>query len=70
VTDIEDLVLAGASLNGELDDSDTRDMINPVVWDSLTEQGYKLIGSHSGVNMCRQDSSNGCRDMAMCSKVD
>lgn len=28
-------------------------MLTPLVRSSLTKQGYKLIGSHSGVKMCR-----------------
>jgi tRNA wybutosine-synthesizing protein 1 len=30
-----------------------RDMITPMLRESLTKQGYRLIGSHSGVKMCR-----------------
>lgn len=32
-------------------------MITPALRDSLTKQGYKLIGSHSGVKLCRWTKS-------------
>ena len=35
-------------LNGEL-----KEMITPLLRESLTKQGYKLIGTHSGVKLCR-----------------
>nr|CAD7570233.1 unnamed protein product [Timema californicum] len=35
----------------------TREMITPLLRESLTKQGYKLIGSHSGVKMCRWTKS-------------
>jgi tRNA wybutosine-synthesizing protein 1 len=30
-----------------------KEMITPVLREALTKQGYKLIGSHSGVKLCR-----------------
>ncbi|GIL57225.1 hypothetical protein Vafri_12433 [Volvox africanus] len=33
------------------------EMLNPLIRGSLTKQGYKLIGSHSGVKMCRWTKS-------------
>ena len=36
---------------GELDPN--REMLTPSLRKSLTKQGYKLIGSHSGVKLCR-----------------
>ncbi|KAI0220642.1 Fe-S oxidoreductase [Massospora cicadina] len=30
-----------------------RDMVNPMLHQSLTKQGYKIVGTHSGVKMCR-----------------
>ncbi|KAJ9051853.1 Fe-S oxidoreductase [Entomophthora muscae] len=30
-----------------------RDMVNPMLHKSLTKQGYKIVGTHSGVKMCR-----------------
>jgi tRNA wybutosine-synthesizing protein 1 len=34
--------------NGEL-----KEMVTPELRKALTKQGYKLIGSHSGVKLCR-----------------
>ncbi|XP_039526483.1 S-adenosyl-L-methionine-dependent tRNA 4-demethylwyosine synthase TYW1 isoform X2 [Pimephales promelas] len=34
-----------------------REMITPALRDALTKQGYKLIGSHSGVKLCRWTKS-------------
>ena len=33
--------------------SEPKEMITPLLRKSLTKQGYKLIGSHSGVKICR-----------------
>lgn len=30
-----------------------REMITPMLREALEKQGYKLIGSHSGVKLCR-----------------
>ncbi len=30
-----------------------KEMVTPLIRKSLEKQGYKLIGSHSGVKMCR-----------------
>jgi tRNA wybutosine-synthesizing protein 1 len=30
-----------------------REMITPMLRESLEKQGYRLIGSHSGVKLCR-----------------
>ncbi|KAM8854365.1 S-adenosyl-L-methionine-dependent tRNA 4-demethylwyosine synthase TYW1 isoform 2-T2 [Synchiropus picturatus] len=38
-------------------DGDRREMITPALRESLTKQGYKLIGSHSGVKLCRWTKS-------------
>lgn len=32
---------------------EVRDMITPALRQALTKQGYKLLGTHSGVKMCR-----------------
>jgi len=57
VIDVEDLGL-------EIDESEslpldllTREMITPQVRKELTKQGYKLLGSHSGVKLCRWTKS-------------
>ncbi|XP_047451024.1 S-adenosyl-L-methionine-dependent tRNA 4-demethylwyosine synthase TYW1 [Mugil cephalus] len=39
------------------DEGERREMITPALRDSLTKQGYKLIGSHSGVKLCRWTKS-------------
>ncbi|NP_001070624.2 S-adenosyl-L-methionine-dependent tRNA 4-demethylwyosine synthase TYW1 [Danio rerio] len=38
-------------------EEERREMITPALRDSLTKQGYKLIGSHSGVKLCRWTKS-------------
>lgn len=37
--------------------SGKREMVTPLVRASLSKQGYKIIGSHSGVKMCRWTKS-------------
>lgn len=37
--------------------AEPREMITPLLRKSLTKQGYKLIGSHSGVKLCRWTKS-------------
>ncbi|XP_033832959.1 S-adenosyl-L-methionine-dependent tRNA 4-demethylwyosine synthase TYW1 isoform X1 [Periophthalmus magnuspinnatus] len=39
------------------DEEEKREMITPTLRDALTKQGYKLIGSHSGVKLCRWTKS-------------
>ncbi|XP_060029538.1 S-adenosyl-L-methionine-dependent tRNA 4-demethylwyosine synthase TYW1 isoform X2 [Erinaceus europaeus] len=39
------------------EDSEPRAMITPALRDALTKQGYQLIGSHSGVKLCRWTKS-------------
>jgi len=62
VTDLEDLGLMAKRLKarkGEIvleeeeQEETTAEMLTPKVRSSLTKQGYKLIGSHSGVKLCR-----------------
>ncbi|KAM4647861.1 S-adenosyl-L-methionine-dependent tRNA 4-demethylwyosine synthase TYW1-like isoform 2-T3 [Amazona ochrocephala] len=38
---------------GRKEEDGKREMITPAVREALTKQGYKLIGSHSGVKLCR-----------------
>ncbi|GFO41183.1 S-adenosyl-l-methionine-dependent tRNA 4-demethylwyosine synthase [Plakobranchus ocellatus] len=64
VMDLEDLgkVMHQAAqakrLNGASKSGDgPRDMITPLLKESLEKQGYKLIGSHSGVKLCRWTKS-------------
>ncbi|XP_071378603.1 S-adenosyl-L-methionine-dependent tRNA 4-demethylwyosine synthase TYW1 [Centroberyx affinis] len=39
------------------DEEERREMITPALRNALTKQGYKLIGSHSGVKLCRWTKS-------------
>lgn len=39
------------------EDAEAREMITPALRDALTKQGYRLIGSHSGVKLCRWTKS-------------
>ncbi|XP_037533876.1 S-adenosyl-L-methionine-dependent tRNA 4-demethylwyosine synthase TYW1 [Nematolebias whitei] len=39
------------------DGEERREMITPALREALTKQGYKLIGSHSGVKLCRWTKS-------------
>ncbi|XP_015151423.2 S-adenosyl-L-methionine-dependent tRNA 4-demethylwyosine synthase TYW1 isoform X2 [Gallus gallus] len=52
---------AGMSLLGETsgrkEAGERREMITAALRDALTKQGYKLIGSHSGVKLCRWTKS-------------
>ncbi|XP_040828707.1 S-adenosyl-L-methionine-dependent tRNA 4-demethylwyosine synthase TYW1-like [Ochotona curzoniae] len=42
---------------GENEDGKRRAMITPALREALTKQGYQLIGSHSGVKLCRWTKS-------------
>ena len=33
--------------------SKPKEMVTPALYKSLTKQGYKIVGSHSGVKICR-----------------
>ncbi|XP_072308721.1 S-adenosyl-L-methionine-dependent tRNA 4-demethylwyosine synthase TYW1 [Eucyclogobius newberryi] len=46
-------------LNGvkRAEEEERREMITPALRDALSKQGYKLIGSHSGVKLCRWTKS-------------
>ncbi|XP_068614813.1 S-adenosyl-L-methionine-dependent tRNA 4-demethylwyosine synthase TYW1-like [Brachionichthys hirsutus] len=53
-------VLKLSKLNGfkkSEDEGQRREMITPALRQALTKQGYKLIGSHSGVKLCRWTKS-------------
>ncbi|NWU26664.1 TYW1 synthase, partial [Dyaphorophyia castanea] len=43
--------------NGSKEEAERREMITPALREALTKQGYKLIGSHSGVKLCRWTKS-------------
>ncbi|KAM9583564.1 S-adenosyl-L-methionine-dependent tRNA 4-demethylwyosine synthase TYW1 [Trichechus inunguis] len=42
---------------GKNEDNERRAMITPALREALTKQGYQLIGSHSGVKLCRWTKS-------------
>ncbi|XP_075421119.1 S-adenosyl-L-methionine-dependent tRNA 4-demethylwyosine synthase TYW1-like isoform X2 [Tenrec ecaudatus] len=42
---------------GKPEDQERRAMITPALREALTKQGYQLIGSHSGVKLCRWTKS-------------
>ena len=62
IVDLEDLgnimsqSKASKMVNGDGGDG-PREMITPLLRKSLEKQGYKLIGSHSGVKLCRWTKS-------------
>ncbi|XP_030898343.1 S-adenosyl-L-methionine-dependent tRNA 4-demethylwyosine synthase TYW1 isoform X2 [Melopsittacus undulatus] len=43
--------------SGRKEEGGKREMITPALREALTKQGYKLIGSHSGVKLCRWTKS-------------
>ncbi|KAG0268833.1 S-adenosyl-L-methionine-dependent tRNA 4-demethylwyosine synthase [Actinomortierella ambigua] len=48
----------GESKDGKaLKPREVREMVSPLLYKSLTKQGYKIIGSHSGVKICRWTKS-------------
>ncbi|NXQ54117.1 TYW1 synthase, partial [Anthoscopus minutus] len=47
----------GAAGAGKKEEAERREMITPALRQALTKQGYKLIGSHSGVKLCRWTKS-------------
>lgn len=64
VVDLEDLGGVVQKLNkakaqkAEDEKSTTpREMVTPLLRESLTKQGYRLVGSHSGVKLCRWTKS-------------
>lgn len=53
--DVEDLEDIGEkyTVKKKEDSKELREMMNPTLRKSLTKQGYKIVGSHSGVKICR-----------------
>ncbi|CAH1405380.1 unnamed protein product [Nezara viridula] len=51
--DVEDLVKPAKSSADKNVPNGVKEMITPPLRQVLTKQGYKLIGSHSGVKLCR-----------------
>ncbi|XP_063154791.1 S-adenosyl-L-methionine-dependent tRNA 4-demethylwyosine synthase TYW1B isoform X1 [Candoia aspera] len=50
-------VPSGAGTQRGRGEDERREMITPALRDALTKQGYRLIGSHSGVKLCRWTKS-------------
>ncbi|XP_073022539.1 S-adenosyl-L-methionine-dependent tRNA 4-demethylwyosine synthase-like [Primulina eburnea] len=48
--------IANGKVNGEVVNGE-KEMVTPVIRASLQKQGYKIIGSHSGVKLCRWTKS-------------
>lgn len=58
IVDVEDLgKVMGKSPKKDSSKSEPTEMITPLIKTSLEKQGYKLIGSHSGVKLCRWTKS-------------
>ncbi|XP_073415057.1 S-adenosyl-L-methionine-dependent tRNA 4-demethylwyosine synthase TYW1-like isoform X2 [Dendrobates tinctorius] len=59
----QDVVIEAGTVGGSLKNSvkkaneEPREMITPALQEALTKQGYRLIGSHSGVKLCRWTKS-------------
>ncbi|RWS01460.1 S-adenosyl-L-methionine-dependent tRNA 4-demethylwyosine synthase-like protein, partial [Dinothrombium tinctorium] len=56
LVDIEDLMIS-RKIKENSDGKAKKEMITPQLRKELTKQGYKLIGTHSGVKMCRWTKS-------------
>ncbi|XVF63866.1 hypothetical protein PTKIN_Ptkin09bG0120700 [Pterospermum kingtungense] len=64
IVDLEDIAGKGPSRKKPVNVAETngkmngkRDMVTPVIRANLEKQGYKIIGSHSGVKICRWTKS-------------
>lgn len=61
VTDLEDIVKPNRKVGTQTvptkEKALKKDMLTPALRAELTKQGYKLIGSHSGVKLCRWTKS-------------
>nr|CCC91768.1 unnamed protein product [Trypanosoma congolense IL3000] len=51
--DVEDIVADGDSLLSTSNDGEPPELLYPRLRENLERQGYHLIGSHSGVKLCR-----------------
>jgi len=56
VMDIEDLAKKPSN-NITKDSKEPKEMVTPLLRKTLTKQGYKIIGTHSGVKLCRWTKS-------------
>lgn len=57
VLDMEDLGMVIKKVKEKKKTDQPKEMITPLLRKSLEKQGYKLIGSHSGVKLCRWTKS-------------
>ena len=62
--DLEDLIQSSKKSNDEVNKENlkqgvrtTKEMVTPSLRSALTKQGYKIVGSHSGVKLCRWTKS-------------
>lgn len=53
LVDLEDMGKVMAAAKQEKETPQIREMVTPTIRKSLEKQGYKIIGSHSGVKLCR-----------------
>ena len=51
--DLEDMGKVMADSKANTTSSARREMVTPTIRKNLEKQGYKIIGSHSGVKLCR-----------------
>nr|XP_054748058.1 LOW QUALITY PROTEIN: S-adenosyl-L-methionine-dependent tRNA 4-demethylwyosine synthase TYW1-like [Lytechinus pictus] len=63
VIDVEDLgsvmnkMKNAKAINGVKQSTEPKEMVTPTIRKNLTKQGYRIIGSHSGVKLCRWTKS-------------
>lgn len=59
IMDVEDIgkVIGNSKIKKLKESEELKEMITPLLRKALTKQGYKLLGSHSGVKMCRWTKS-------------
>lgn len=57
VMDLEELGTFSSSFRAarekEVEENSPREMVTTSLRDSLTKQGYRIVGTHSGVKLCR-----------------
>lgn len=57
VIDLEELGAFSSSFRAarekEVEENSPREMVTAALRDSLTRQGYRIVGTHSGVKLCR-----------------
>ena len=54
-----EIIAAGAKrlVGGDMPVAEAKEMVTPMIRASLEKQGYKIVGSHSGVKICRWTKS-------------